>query len=118
MAVQDLSKIRLAYKVQAGLGTPATGADARQIEVTPSTGLSLQVASIESAMTRTSRMTKRPRHVSKRVPSVSYESELMVGAFDPAFEAVLGGTWAASFDVTDADVTSLTITGTGVTLTG
>jgi hypothetical protein len=116
MAVQDLSKIVVSYKAQSGLGTAASGASAYQLEVTSSSGLAAQVASIESALIRSSRMKKKQRQGSRFI-TASYETELMVGAFDPAYEGVLGGTWAATFDVTEADVTSVTIGGTGTTIT-
>jgi len=116
MAVVDLSSIIVAYKVQAGLGTPATGAGATGLEVLPSQGMTRNVNTIESALIKSNRMKKRPRHGSVNCVA-AYQTELVVGALDDYFEMVLGGTWAATFDVDEGDVTSMTISGTGVTLT-
>lgn len=116
MAIQDLSTIVIAYEKQAGLGVPASGAGARGLEVLPSSGLAMQVATIESAMIQRSRMRNRPRHGSKTV-TAAYETELMVGALDPIYEAVLGGTWTPSQTLTEGTLTSATITASGATIT-
>lgn len=114
--IQDLSTIRLAIKAQSGLGVEATGGSGYQIEVLPSGGLQAQIATIESNMIRQSRMKKRPRHGMESV-AASYETELVVGALDPVFEGVLGGTWAVAQTFTEADFTSVTISGTGTIAT-
>jgi hypothetical protein len=62
-------------------------------------------------------MRKKPRHGTTSAP-LSYETELIHGGLDDIYEAVLGGTTAAAFDITEADVTSVTISGSGVTITG
>jgi hypothetical protein len=116
MTVQNLSSIIVAMKKQGSLGTPASGAGAYGLELLPSQGMALNMATIESQMIQRSRMRKRPRHGSKSV-TASYETELMVGAIDPQLEAVLGNTWEASQTLTQAELTDVTITGTGVTLT-
>jgi hypothetical protein len=116
MAVANLANIPLHIKVQAGLGTPATGTGASGIEVRPSQGLAMQVASIESQMIQTTRMRKRPRQGS-RLSNTAYETELTVGSLDTVIEAVLGGTWAAAQALDESDWGTLTITGSGVTLT-
>lgn len=116
MTVQNLATVRFHYKKQSGLGVPASGAGAYGLELLPSQGMQRNIATIESQMIQRSRMRKRPRHGSIFVPA-SYESELMVGAFDPILEAVLGGTWAASQMLDESTLTSATISGSGVTIT-
>lgn len=116
MSVQDLSTIRVAYKAQAELGTAVSGAGAVGLDVVPSQGIAMQVASIESALIQKSRMRKRPRHGSKSV-TAAYETELMVGSLDTAFEAVLGGTWTASQTLTEAELTSCAVSASGATVT-
>jgi len=116
MPVQNLSNIAVQFKEQTALGTPATGVGGFGVEVMASAGLAMQIATIESAMIQRSRMRKRPRHGSRSV-TAAYETELTVGGLDPVIEAVLGGDWVSTFDLTEADMTSVTITGTGVTVT-
>lgn len=114
---QQGQTVTVAFKKQSALGTPATGAGGTGLEVRASQGLALQVATIESSMFRRNRMKLRPRHGSKTA-TAAYETELQVGNCDGIFAGVLGCTATASFTVTQADVTSMTISGTGVTLTG
>lgn len=114
--IQDLSTIRLALKVQAGLGVPAAGAGGTGIEVLPSSGLAAQIASIESGMIRRSRMRKRPRHGARTV-GASYETELAVGVLDKVMEAVLGGTWVAAQAFSNADWGNVVISDAGETAT-
>jgi hypothetical protein len=114
--IQDLTSIRLAFKVQSALGSPSSGASGKGIEVLPSGGMAAQIAAIESAMLTRSRMKRRPRHGMKTV-TASYETELSTGPLDPIFEAVLGGTYVAAQNFSNTDWGTCTITGTGVTAT-
>ena len=114
--IQDLSTITLALKAQSGYGVPASGSGGTGILCLPSGGLQAQVSAIESAMIRTSRMRSRQRQ-GGRSATASYETELSVGALDDVFEGALGGTWVAAQDFTQADFTSLAISGTGTTIT-
>ncbi len=116
MTVQNLASIRVAFKKQSGLASAASGAGAYGLELLPSQGMQQRIATIESQMIQRSRMRKRPRHGSKSV-TASYESELMVGPFDPMLEGVLGGTYQAASTLTESTLTSATISGTGTTLT-
>lgn len=113
---QDLTKIIIAAKVQSAEGTPATGAGATGLEVTPSQGLRKEVARIESQLIKQNRMRNRPRHGSNSV-SASYETELMVGALDPFIEALVGSTWTAAIALDESDLTSCAITDSGATIT-
>jgi hypothetical protein len=116
MAVQDLSRITIAYKEQADMGTLATGSGATGLEVTPSSGLQMQSAQVESQLIRRSKMRRKARPGSISV-SADYGSELQVGAFDPIIEAVLGGDFASPIELDETDLTSCTITGGGETVT-
>lgn len=113
---QDLSGVRVAFKAQSALGTPATGASAFGLELLPSQGIAAQIASIESRMITRSRMRRRPRHGPKSV-TASYERELCVRALDEILEAVLGGTWVAEQSFSNTDWGNVVISGTGVTAT-
>lgn len=101
--------IIVAFKKQSALGTPASGSGGTGIEVRPAAGLTQQIATIQSTKIRSNLMRKRPRQGSVSVQA-QYETELEVGNCDGIFAGVLGGT-TATFDVTEADVTSVTITG-------
>lgn len=116
MAVQNLANTFVAIKKQGALDTPATGSDAVGIEVLPSQGLALQIATIESQMLRRNRMRKKPRHGS-RSATASYETELVVGALDSVFEGVLGGTFEDALTFDETDWGALTISGSGTVLT-
>jgi hypothetical protein len=110
--IQELATMSLALKFQTDLDVPAEGAGAFGIEVLPSTGLASQIAAIESAMIRRSRMRKRPRHGMETV-TTSYETELSVGPLTPVFEGVLGGTTVPAQPYSNTDWGTLTITGGG-----
>lgn len=112
MAVQNLSSISLQIMAQSGLGVPAAGAGAFGIEVLPSSGLALAIQSIESNMMKRSRMRNRPRHGSRSV-TAAYETELVPGALNKVFEAVLGGTEVAVAPFTNTDWGALVISGGG-----
>jgi hypothetical protein len=117
-AKQEGQNITLAFKKQSALGTPATGGSGTALEVTGGQGLAMQVANLESQMFRRNRMKLRPRHGYNTV-TTAYETELQVGNCDNIFAGVLGASAAtAAFNITEADITTMTITGTGVTLTG
>jgi len=116
MAAQNLANITIALEAQSGLGVAASGAGATGIEVVPSSGMSTAVAEITSQIIQRSRMRKRPRQGS-RFTTAAYQSELMVQAFDPLLEGALGGTWQAAIALDETDLTSCTISGTGVTVT-
>jgi hypothetical protein len=107
----------VAYKAQGALGTPASGAGATGIEVRPSAGLSLAVATIESQMFRKSLMKMRPRQGSYTLTG-KYETELQVGNCDGIFAGVMGGAATATFQILPADVTSIAIVGATGVVTG
>lgn len=114
---QEGQNVVVAFKKQSALGTPASGAGGTGIEVRAGAGLAMSVATIEDGTFRRNKMKRKPRHGMKTV-TAAYDLPLMVGNCDPIFAAVLGGPALASFAITEADVTSMTISGGGLTLTG
>lgn len=112
-AVQDLAKIRVAIKAQSGLGVPASGAAAFGLDVLSSKGMDSQAASIASTLSKQSRMRRKPRQ-GMRTVSAAYDVELSVGALDPIFEAILGGTQVPAQDFANADWGDCTISGGGI----
>jgi hypothetical protein len=114
--IQDLSTMQVAFKFQAGVGTPATGIGAYGLDVLPSTGLAVAISAIESALIKRNRMKRRPRH-GMRSSTAAYETELSVGPCDPIFEAVLGTNVVPQAAFTNADWGAVTLTGTGTIAT-
>lgn len=116
MPVADLADGIFALKAQSGLNSPASGAGASGIELLPSSGIGLQLATIESQMIQRSRMRKKPRHGS-RSSVASYETELQTNNLSEVFQGVLGGTWVAALSRSNSEWGTVTITGTGTVAT-
>ncbi|RWP84891.1 MAG: hypothetical protein EOR12_27045 [Mesorhizobium sp.] len=97
-----------AFKVQSGLGVPASGAGAKVIRQTGGQGIRMTKASIGSKEIRRDGMSTRGRHGLQKTAG-SYSHELSIGGFDDMLEAVMRGTWsAANLALTEADFTSIT----------
>jgi hypothetical protein len=109
MPLQSGKNVSVAYKVQSGLGTPATGASGEQLPLVPSSGLRLSKTPIESPEVRSDGMTTIPRHGSRSVTG-ELGGVLRVGALDTLFEALFRSTWVASATITQATMTSITTT--------
>lgn len=111
MGVQG-SDISVRIKKQAGLGSPASGAGATLIRVLPSQGLQRTAATIERGILDRSGMRSRARQgsISATAP---YETELEPENLDLVFAGVLGCLVTAPITIGNADVGSITITGTG-----
>lgn len=117
MASPQLADIVVALKKQVAKGTAASGAGATGLEVLQSSGLSKQIAQIESQIIQATRMRKKPRHGSISA-AAQYETELSVSNLDDFLPPILGASdWTATFDIDESDVTSLAISGTGTTIT-
>src|SRR4051812_10508149 len=117
MAAEQGANIALAYKKQSGLGSAASGSGATGLYVRPSGGLAIATAEVMSRVLRRSKMKVRSRQGSNTV-TANYETELEVGNGDGIFLAALGASSAlATFPLTNSDLGSCTITGTGTTLT-
>jgi hypothetical protein len=116
MTAQDLSSIRIAMKAQSGVGTPASGSGAVELQLLPSQGFQQQIAEVLSELLDTTRMAGRPRQGSKFY-NWAGETELLVGGQDVQLQAVLGGTWAPAVTLDQTDLTSVVISGTGTVIT-
>lgn len=109
MPSQTANNVQIGYKVQSGLGVPASGAGATGLRVKPSQSMTLTKAIIPSEEVRRDGQRTRGRHGS-RSAGAAYTSELSVGSFDELFQAVLRGTWTASAAITQVAMTSITTT--------
>ncbi|MGX1046551.1 phage tail tube protein [Bradyrhizobium diazoefficiens] len=98
----------VAYKKQATLGTPATGAGASLLRLTGGNGLRLSKAAINSQEVRADGMSPRGRHGSQKL-AAAYNAEVSLGSIDPIIEACMRSTWdSIALTKTQADFTSLT----------
>jgi Phage tail tube protein len=105
---QTGSNALIAYKRQAGLGVPASGAGANVLRIAGGNGVKLAKSAIASNEVRNDGMSTRGRHGTQQI-SAAYNAEASLGALDPIIEAVMRGTWdATAFSKTQADFTSLT----------
>ncbi|HEV7455913.1 MAG TPA: phage tail tube protein [Roseococcus sp.] len=109
MPYQTGRNVVVAYKANAGAyGTPAVvGSGATGFR--PVTGgLNLTKQAIPSNENRRDGMRTRGRH-GQRAVAGSYQAELSIGTFDALFEAALRGTWSAAATITQASVSSATL---------
>lgn len=116
MTYQTNSNIQVAYKVQSGLGVPASGAGGTVLRLAGGQGLRLTKASTASKEVRRDGMMSRGRHGSQRVTG-SWDHELTVDGLIDILAAVLRDTWAAATVIDETDFTSLTVAADGFTLT-
>lgn len=117
MASQAAADVRLAYKVQSAKGTLSSGSGGKILQIRPGGGLKLNQALASSQLLRGDGMTIKPRFGSISVAG-QYDSELMLSMHDELLRAVLrASAETATQDIDNTDITSMTITGTGVTLT-
>jgi hypothetical protein len=111
MAYQTGKNIQVSFKKQTNLGTIAPGgAGATGLRISPSAGLRLQKATINSNEVRRDGQTTRGRHGTRTVPASTYETELPVGALDAILEMAMRSTWTAAQVIDETDVTSITTT--------
>lgn len=108
MTIQSGKNILVSYKAQAGLGTPASGAGATGLRMTPSPGLQLQKQIITSNEVRRDGQKTRGRHGTKSVTG-SYQGELSAGGtWDTLIAAALRSSFAAAVVINSATMTSVT----------
>jgi hypothetical protein len=105
---QTGKNISVLYKKEVTLGIAPAADGATQFRASPASGLSPAKASVMPTEFRPDGMTVQARHGSKSVAG-DYLADLSVGTFDALLEAALRGTWFASFTITEADMTSITI---------
>lgn len=109
MTYQAQSNIQVAFKVQSGLGSAASGSGATVFRPSGGNGLGLSKQLIQSNEIRGDGQETRGRHGSRQVAG-SYEGELSLGTFDKIIEAVQRGTIGSALVLTQSDVTSITTT--------
>jgi hypothetical protein len=117
MVFQTNSNALIAYKKQAGLGTPASGAGANVLRVSGGAGLKAAKAAIASNELRNDGLSPRGRHGSQQL-SAAYNAEASLGALDPIIEAIMRSAWdSTALSKTQADFTSLTTAVDGINFT-
>lgn len=117
MVYQSNSNAYVAFKVQSGLGTAASGAGATVLRTSGGSGLKMTKAATESNEVRRDGMRQRGRHGTQKV-SFDYAAELSMGSHDAAVEAICRDTWtSADLTKTQADFTSLTTGANTIILT-
>ena len=98
----------IAYKVETTFNTPpsvVTGA--QQLRLIASPGMSLKIASITSKEMRSDGLSPIARHGSRDAGG-SYACEMLVGAHDVLYEAVMRATWATATTINAQSVGTLT----------
>ena len=113
MSFQTGNNVSVRYKVQSGLGTPASGSGGKELPLIASGGLVPAKAAIESPEVRADGMTAIGRHGTRSVGG-DYAAVIRIGAEDELIEAVVRGTWAAAAAITQATMTSITTTTTTI----
>lgn len=110
MAYQSQFNGYVAFKLQSGLGSGASGSGATVMPVTGGQGSRLQKQVQQSGIIRRDGQPLRGRHGTQAVTG-SYDSELIVASQEDLMEAVLRGTWDAS----DLSITEATAGLTSIT---
>jgi hypothetical protein len=114
---QTGSSALVAYKKQADLGVPASGAGASVLRIAGGNGIKLAKSAIASNEVRNDGMSTRGRHGTQAV-TAAYNAEVSLGSHDPIIEAVMRGAWDSTvFAKTQADFTSLTTALDGINFT-
>lgn len=116
MAYQELNAGTVAYKVQSGLGSTASGGSGTVLRTTGGPGGHLRIGSVESQEVRNDGMSTRGRHGTQTTDG-EYNLEYSVGHIDQILEAVMRGTWESALTTTQADFTSITTTTSTIVLT-
>jgi tail tube protein len=116
MSIQLASDAQVAIKRQVAKGTPASGAGATGYNLLASQGLKLAKGSIPNGVIRRDRQSKRNRHGSRSGQAV-YKLPMSQGTLDPLLEAGLGGTFVATFDITNSSVLGGSAAATSITTT-
>jgi len=117
MPYQTGNNVSVRYKVQSGLGSPASSTGGKELPLIASGGLVPAKAAIESPEVRSDGMTSIGRHGTRSVGG-EYAAVGRVGALDELIEAVVRGTYSAAATLTQASgspaLTSITTTTTTI----
>lgn len=112
MTYQSQSNGYVAYKVQSGLGSQASGSSARVLRTTGGGYGKLTKAAVESNEIRQDGMRTRGRHGVQHTAG-DYSTELSLGLCDDIFEALVRGTLSSA----DVAITEATASLTSITTT-
>jgi len=111
------SAVTVAYKVQSGLGTQATGSGGTVLRLAGGTGGRLTKAATESNEVRSDGMRVRGRHGTQKTTG-QWASEVSIGSHEAIMEAVMRDTWsAADLAITEASVLGGSAAATSITTT-
>lgn len=113
---QDQNSGYLAYKVQSGLGSAASGSGATILRQTGGNGARMAKAAIESNEVRRDGMRPRGRHGTQATTG-AWTGEVSLGSHDDVLEAVMRGTWSTDLTLDEGDFTSLTTGANTIILT-
>jgi hypothetical protein len=114
MTYQTGKNVLVAFKVESTFGTKPSAGSASVFRASPASGLGLRKGQIRPGEFRADGMTTQARHGSRSVEG-TYEADLSLAFADALFEAVLRGTWLASFTITQATATSITTQANSIT---
>lgn len=113
---QSQSNAVVAYKVQSGLGSQASGSGGTQLRVAGGAGANLTKAATESNEVRNDGMRIRGRHGTQKTTG-AWSAEASLGSHAPIIQAVMRDTWDVSdLALTESDFTSLAIASNVITL--
>ncbi|MEJ0015720.1 MAG: phage tail tube protein [Acetobacteraceae bacterium] len=108
MTYQSQSNGYVAYKVQSGLGTQATGSGGTILRTAGGQGGRLTKAATESNEARRDGMRTRGRHGTQKTAG-TWSAEASLGSHEAIIEAVMRDTWsAADLQLDESDFTSIT----------
>jgi hypothetical protein len=116
MANQTAANVKASFKVQSGIGVPASGSGATGLKVNPTQAMTLNKAIIANPTIRYDGQTSLGRH-GTRSGSLSYKLPLSVGTVYSLIEAALRGTSKATFDITEASTLGGSAAATSITTT-
>lgn len=116
MAYQTQSNGSVAYKVQSGLGSAASGSGGTRVRLTGGSGLQASRAQTQSQEVRLDGMSTIGRLGTQKVNG-QWNMEASLGSFESILEAIMRDTWDASaLSLTQANFTSLAISSNVITL--
>lgn len=114
---QSGQNVSFRYKVQSGLGTPASGASGKELPLIASAGLRLNKVAIPDPVISADGMKGVARHGSRSVGGTT-TAAIKLGALDELIEALCRGTWVAAASITQAAMTSITTTTSTIVAAG
>lgn len=102
MAYQNLFDRYLAYKVQSGLASAASGGSSQILRLAGGNSGDLKKAAIENPTVRQDGMSLRGRHGSRKTGGTDLSAVLALGEPDTIIEALMRDTWTSVLVITEA----------------